>query len=395
MPDLDTIRAFLDDRHVDFAKRVDAFARAELRSRPEPADDDAARTEAREILAILGDGGWLAPIPARDLRSIALAREAIAAASPLADAVYALQALGTTPILLAGNERARDRWVDAAVAGHAMGAFAMTEVEAGSDVASMTTTARREGDGWVLDGRKSFISNAGIADFYTVFAQTRSGSGSKGIACFVVAGDAPGLEFVGAQVLSAPHPLGEIRFDGCRIAADACLAGPGDGFKLGLATLDLLRTTVGAAACGMAARALEEALDHALDRRQFGEPLAEFQLVREKLARMATELAASRLLVYRAAWVKDNGAERVTLESSMAKAHATETAQRVIDDAVQILGGRGVLADHPVDRLYRSVRALRIYEGTTEIQRLVIAGQLLARARAARENRAPEGRDRT
>lgn len=395
MPDVDTIRAFLDDRHLDFAERVDAFAREELRPRPEPAGDDAARTEAREILAILGDGGWMAPIRARDLRSIALAREAIAAASPLADAVYALQALGTTPILLAGNERARDRWVDAAVAGRAMGAFAMTEAEAGSDVASMTTTARREGDGWVLDGRKSFISNAGIADFYTVFAQTRSGSGSKGIACFVVAGDAPGLEFAGAQVLSAPHPLGEIRFDGCRIAADACLAGPGDGFKLGLATLDLLRTTVGAAACGMAARALEEALDHALDRRQFGEPLAEFQLVREKLARMATELAASRLLVYRAAWVKDNGAERVTLESSMAKAHATETAQRVIDDAVQILGGRGVLADHPVDRLYRSVRALRIYEGTTEIQRLVIAGQVLARAREARENRAPEGRDRT
>ncbi|MGH7565488.1 MAG: acyl-CoA dehydrogenase family protein [Gemmatimonadota bacterium] len=385
MPDVDTIRAFLDDRHVDFAERVDAFARSELRPRPEPADDDAARTEAREILGILGDGGWLAPITARDLRSIALAREAIAAASPLADAVYALQALGATPIVLAGDGAARERWVDAAVAGRAMGAFAMTEAEAGSDVASMTTTSRRDGDGWVIDGRKSFISNAGIADFYTVFAQTQPGSGSKGIACFVVPGDAGGFEFVGAQVLSAPHPLGEIRFNGCRIPDDACLAGPGDGFKLGLATLDQLRATVGAAACGMAARALEEALDHALDRRQFGEPLGEFQLVREKLARMATELAASRLLVYRAAWAKDRGAERVTLESAMAKAHATEAAQRIIDDAVQILGGRGVLADHPVDRLYRSVRALRIYEGTTEIQRLVIAGQLLGRARTERD----------
>ena len=395
MPDLETIRAFLDDRHVDFAERVDAFARAELRPRPEPSDDDAARTEAREILAILGDGGWLAPIRARDLRSIALAREAIAAASPLADAVYALQALGSTPILLAGDDAARARWVDAAVAGRAMGAFAMTEPEAGSDVASMTTTARRDGDAWVLDGRKSFISNAGIADFYTVFAQTEPGSKSKGIACFVVPADAAGLQFAGAQVLSAPHPLGEIRFDGCRIPGDACLAGPGNGFKLGLATLDLLRATVGAAACGMAARALEEALDHALDRRQFGEPVGEFQLVREKLARMATELAASRLLVYRAAWTKDRGAERVTLESAMAKAYATEAAQRIIDEAVQILGGRGVLAEHPVDRLYRSVRALRIYEGTTEIQRLVIAGQLLARAREARENRARERREPT
>ena len=382
MHDVDTIRAFLDEPHVRFAEDVDAFARAELGPRPEPADDDAARVEARAILKLLGDGGWLAPISARDLRKIALAREAIAAASPLADAVYALQALGATPILLAGDPAA-PHWVDEAVAGRAMGAFAMTEDEAGSDVASMTTTARRDGSGWILDGAKSFISNAGIADFYTVFAQTQPGKGSKGIACFVVPAGAPGLEFAGAQVLSAPHPLGEVRFEGCRIPEEACLAGPGEGFKLGLATLDLLRATVGAAACGMAGRALEEALAHALERRQFGVPLAEFQLVREKLARMATELAAARLLVYRAAWAKDRGAERVTLESAMAKAHATEVAQRVIDDAVQILGGRGVLADHPVDRLYRSVRALRIYEGTTEIQRLVIAGQLLARAREA------------
>ena len=385
MPDVDTIRAFLDDRHVAFASALDGFARAELRRRPEPSDDAAARVEARAVLEILGAGDWLAPIRTRDLRSIALAREAIAASSPLADAVYALQALGATPILLAGHEAARARWVDAAVSGRAMGGFAMTEPEAGSDVASMTTTARRDGGDWVLDGEKSFISNAGIADFYTVFAQTDPNAGSKGIACFVVSSETPGLAFAGAQVLSSPHPLGRIRLDGCRIPADACLAGAGGGFKLGLATLDQLRATVGAAACGMASRALEEALAHALDRRQFGEPLAQFQLVREKLARMATELAASRLLVYRAAWVKDRGAERVTLESAMAKAYATEAAQRIVDDAVQILGGRGVLADHPVDRLYRSVRALRIYEGTTEIQHLVIAGQLLARAREARD----------
>jgi alkylation response protein AidB-like acyl-CoA dehydrogenase len=382
VPDVDTIRAFLDDRHVAFAADVDRFARAELRPRPEPADDGAARLEARALLEVLGTGGWLAAIEARDLRSMALAREAIAAASPLSDAVYALQALSATPILLAGHQAARAGWVDAAVAGRAMGGFAMTEPEAGSDVASMATTARRDGGEWVLDGEKSLISNAGIADFYTVFAQTDPGAKSKGIACFVVPADAPGLAFAGAQVLSAPHPLGRIRFDGCRVPADACLAGPGEGFKLGLATLDLLRATVGAAACGMAARALEEAVAHALDRRQFGEPLAEFQLVREKLARMATELAASRLLVYRAAWTKDQGAARVTVESAMAKSYATEAAQRIVDEAVQILGGRGVLADHPVDRLYRSVRALRIYEGTTEIQRLVIAGHLLERARS-------------
>ncbi|HUF89632.1 MAG TPA: acyl-CoA dehydrogenase family protein [Gemmatimonadota bacterium] len=381
MPDVDTVRAFLDQPRLRFGADVEAFARAELRPRLEPADDAAARREAREILGLLGDGGWLAPIPKGDLRSIALAREAIAASSPLADAVYALQALGATPIVLAGDAAARERWVEPAVAGRAMGAFAMTEPEAGSDVASMTTAARADGDGWVLNGHKSLISNAGIADFYTVFAQTDRGSGSKGIACFVVPADADGLAFAGAQVLSSPHPLGEIRFDGCRLPADACLAGPGDGFKLGLATLDLLRSTVGAAACGMAARALEEATAHALRRRQFGEPLAEFQLVREKLARMATELAAARLLVYRAAWAKDQGAERVTVESAMAKAYATEAAQRIVDAAVQILGGRGVLADHPVDRLYRSVRALRIYEGTTEIQHLIIAGQLLKRAR--------------
>jgi alkylation response protein AidB-like acyl-CoA dehydrogenase len=378
MLDVDTVRAFLEDSHVAFAADVDAFARAELRPRAEPADDGAARIEAREILGLLGRG-WLAPIRDRDLRRIALAREAIAAAAPLADAVYALQALGAMPILLAGGG-ANTRWIDEAVAGRAMGAFAMTEDEAGSDVASMRTTATKDGGGWVLNGGKAFISNAGVADFYTVFAQTEPGKGSKGIACFVVPADAPGLAFAGAQVLSAPHPLGRIRFDGCRVSSETCLAGPGDGFKLGLATLDLLRATVGAAACGMAARALEEAIAHARQRRQFGEPLAGFQLVREKLARMATDLAAARLLVYRAAWVKDRGAARVTLESAMAKSYATEAAQRIVDEAVQILGGRGVLAEHPVDRLYRSVRALRIYEGTTEIQRLVIAGQLLRSA---------------
>jgi acyl-CoA dehydrogenase len=244
-------------------------------------------------------------------------------------------------------------------------------------VAAIATTARRDGAHYVLDGGKTFISNGGLADFYTVFASTDRLLGNRGLSCFVVPADSPGFRFVRPLLLSAPHPLGEIAFESCRIPADHRLGGDGEGFKIGMATLDRLRPTVGAAACGMAQRALSEALRHAATRRQFGKPLAEYQLIQDKLARMATDLTAARLLVYRAVWEKDQGADRVTLEAAMAKAFATEAAQRIVDDAVQILGGRGVLADHPVDRLYRSVRALRIYEGTTEIQHLVIAGQLL------------------
>ncbi len=377
MPDVTTVKAFLEDEHVQLAADVSRFAETVLAPLPEPADDSACRQQARDVLALLGDAGWFRPIETQDLRGCSLVREALASASPLADAVFALQGLSATPILLAGGKELRKQWLEPACSGHAMGAFAMTETEAGSDVASLATTARREGDEYVLDGTKTLISNAGIADFYTVFAATDSNAGHKGISCFVVPADQPGLEFVRPLVMSAPHPLGEIRFNGCRVGSAARLGEEGEGFKLGLATLDRLRTTVGAAACGMAERALAEARRHALDRVQFGKPLAEFQLVQQKLARMAIGLAASRLLVYRAAWEKDRGAERVTLESAMAKAFATEEAQRIVDDAVQVLGGRGVVADHPVDRLYRSVRALRIYEGTTEIQYLIIARHLL------------------
>ena len=291
--------------------------------------------------------------------------------------MFALQGLATVPLHFAENEAMRSRWLDDAMSGRAMGAFAMTESEAGSDAAAIATSARREGNAYVLDGTKTFISNAGIADFYTVFATTDPSLGAKGISCFVVPADTPGLTFTRAQVLAAPHPLGEIAFEGCRVPEANRLGPEGRGLALGLKTLDRLRATVGAAACGMAARALDEALRHARTRRQFGKPLAEFQLVQEKLARMATDLTAARLLVYRAAYEADQGAERVTLEAAMAKAFATEAAQRIIDDAVQILGGSGVLASSPVDRLYRAVRALRIYEGTTEIQHLVIAGQLV------------------
>lgn len=378
IPDPVPVRAFLADRHVALAERLAALAARDLAPLPAPADDAAARVAARDLLARLGADGWLDPIGAQDWRGCCITREALGAVSPLADAVFALQGLGTVPLLLADNADLRDRWVPEALAGRAMAAFAMTEPEAGSDVAALRTAARRDGAHYVLTGVKTLISNAGIADFYTVFASTDPAAGSRGISCFLVPADTPGVRFVRAQVLSAPHPLGEIEFADARVPADHRLGAEGRGFVLGLKTLDRLRATVGAAACGMAARALAEALAHARTRRQFGKPLAEFQLVQARIARMATDLTAARLLVYRAAWDADGGAERVTLEAAMAKAFATEAAQRIVDDAVQILGGRGVLADHPVDRLYRAVRALRIYEGTTEIQHLVIAGHLLA-----------------
>jgi acyl-CoA dehydrogenase len=377
MPDTRLVRTFLELDHLALAEQVGAFARDTIARRPDPADDAAARLEARALLRLLGEGGWLKPIFELDLRGCCLMREALGEASPLADAVFALQGLGTMPILLHGTEAQKVRWLGPISAGKVMTAFAMTEPEAGSDVASISTTARRDGAGYILDGGKTLISNAGIADLYTVFASTDRSKGPKGISCFLVPADAPGLRFAGAQVLSAPHPLGELAFEGCRVPADALLGEEGRGFGIGLAALDRLRPTVAAAACGMAARALAEALAHVKRRQQFGKPLAEFQLVQQKLARMATELTAARLLVYRAAYEKDQGQARITSEAAMAKSFATEMAQRAVDDAVQLIGGRGALADHPVDRLYRAVRALRIYEGTTEIQQLIIAGELL------------------
>jgi len=377
MIDTRLIRTFLEPRHTSLAERAGSFAMREIAALPQPADDDAARSEARTLLGLLGAGGWLQPILDLDLRGCCLMREALGEASPLADAVFALQGLGTTPILLSGSPAQKERWLGPIAQGAVMTAFAMTEPEAGSDVAAVATMARRDGSGYVLDGSKTLISNAGIADLYIVFASTDRAKGAKGISCFLVPGDAAGLRFMGPQVLSAPHPLGEIAFENCRVPADALLGAEGRGYGVGLAALDRLRPTVAAAACGMAARALSESLLHVQRRRQFGKPLAEFQLVQQKLARMATDLTAARLLTYRAAYEKDQGQERITSEAAMAKSFATEMAQRAVDDAVQLIGGRGVLADHPVDHLYRAVRALRIYEGTTEIQQLIIAGELL------------------
>jgi len=377
LPDFHPVRALLEQAHAGFVVSVTTYAERSLAGKPEPHDDDAARREARAILGDLGRAGILEPIRRRDWRGCCIAREALAAQSPLADAVFALQALGALPVMTGGSEELKQRWVTAAIEGRAMGGFAMTEREAGSDVAALATTARRVGNEYVLEGAKTFISNAGIADFYSVFASTDPAARNRGISCFLVPADSPGLRFTGSLELSSPHPLGGIAFEECRIPAANLIGEEGRGLALGLSVLDRLRATVGAAACGMAARALDEALQHARRRHQFGKPIAEFQLVQQKLARMAIDLAAARLLVYRAAWEADQGAERVTMEAAMAKAFATEAAQRIVDDAVQVLGGAGVLKSHMVDRLYRSVRALRIYEGTTEIQHLVIAGQML------------------
>jgi acyl-CoA dehydrogenase len=342
-----------------------------------PETDSEARAEARALLKLMGEQGLLEPIRKQDYRGCCLLREELAFHSPLADAVFALQALSATPLLLSGTPL-RVALAREAIAGHAMGAFAMTEPEAGSDAHAIACEARKDGNAYVLNGTKTLISNGGLADFYIVFAtvdRTRPGA----ITAFVVEARKRGVEFVRPLVMSAPHPLGEIAFRDCRVSVSARIGKEGEGLKLALSTLDRLRATVGAAACGMAARALDEAIRHAQTRRQFGKPLAELPLIQDKIARMAIRLRAARLLVYEAAWEKDQGADRVTLESGMAKAFATENAQTVIDDAVQILGGRGVLRESMVDLLYRSVRSLRIYEGTTEIQHLLVAAQMLKR----------------
>ena len=369
------VRAFLDDAHAALLAKAQVFTRDVLAKRRHAETDVEARAEARLLLKLMGDAGLFEPIRARDYRGCCLLREELAFHSPLADAVFALQALGATPLLLGGST-AQVEFASKAIAGEAMGGFAMTEPEAGSDAHAIACEARREGDGYVINGTKTLISNGGLADFYVVFA-TLDRARPKSITAFLVEATNPGVEFVRPLVMSAPHPLGEMAFRDCRVSESARIGKEGEGLKLALSTLDRLRATVGAAACGMAARALDEAISHAQTRHQFGKPLADLQLIQDKIARMAIRLRASRLLVYEAAWEKDKGAERVTLESGMAKAFATENAQTIIDDAVQILGGLGVLKESMVDLLYRSVRSLRIYEGTTEIQHLLIAAQLL------------------
>jgi len=289
-----------------------------------------------------------------------------------------MQGLGTYAISHAAPDHLREFWLTRALEGKAIAAFALTEPEAGSDVAAIQTTAQLDGDAYVINGRKRFISNAGIADFYTVFARTGTREGGRAaLSAFIVGAKVPGFSVVERTPLMAPHPIGEILFENCRVPAENIIGNEGDGFGLAMETLDMFRTSVGAAACGMARRALEEAVSYGSSRKQFGRLLIEHQLVQGKLADMITELDAARLLVYRAAYLKDTGSSRVTREASEAKLYATEAAGRIIDNAVQIHGGNGLVSGSVVERLYRDVRALRIYEGTSEIQKIVIASQLL------------------
>jgi len=376
-PDLECIRAFLAPHHIELGETVGPCARELLGDLPEPLTDAEARAQCRDILSIVAAQGWL-QYGTEDLRAASLIREAVAAANPLADAVFALQALGTAPISLGGSAELQAKWVEPARTGEKVAGFAMTEPDAGSDAGGIKTTAHREGDQYVIDGEKIFISNGGLADFYCVFASTDPDAGNRGITCLLVEADRPGLQYAGPHIMSSPHPLGHMVFQGCRVPITNRLGEEGRGFSVGMGALDRLRPGVAAAACGFAHRAIEEATLHAKSRTQFGSKIADFQLTKQKLARSAIDLAAARLLTYRAAWEKDQGTKRFTVPASMAKAFATEAAQRIIDDAIQIVGGRAVMRDHPLDRLYRTVRATRIYEGTTEIQHLIVAKAVLA-----------------
>src|SRR5436305_3373663 len=377
---------FFEDFHRTLARDLDAWCRREIAplAGQEDRDLDGA---CRELVRRLGEGGWLRRAVSvsgegaerLDVRSLCLIRETLARHSGLADFAFALQGLGSGPLSLFGSEEQRRAWLPRVAAGQAIPAFALSEAEAGSDVAAMRSTARRDddGEGWVLDGSKTWISNAGLADFYIIFCRVPE-AGERACVAILVDADNPGLRIAERIDVLAPHPLGTLVFEECRVPAGALIGRPGDGLKVALATLDVFRPTVGAAALGFARRALDEALAHVRQRRAFGKALAEHQMTQARLADMACDVDAAALLVYRAAWTRDAGAERITREAAIAKLFATEAAQRVIDAAVQLLGARGVVAGAPVERLYREVRALRIYEGTSEIQRLVIAGQLLA-----------------
>lgn len=385
---------FFEPRHRAHADALAAFADAAIAPLPHPGHDDASVDAAcREILHRLTEGGWTrhaVPLDAPlDVRTLCLTRETLAYRSGLADFVFAMQGLGVGPISLFGSEAQKRAWLPGVARGETIPAFALSEPEAGSDAAALATTARDDGDAYVLDGAKTWISNGGIANLYVVFARTGEAPGAKGLSAFIVEADAPGFS-VGERIpLIAPHPLATLRFEGCRVRKDRLIGRPGEGFRIAMGTLDVFRSTVGAAALGFARRALDEALERASHRRLFGAPLADLQLTQASLADMALEVDAAALLVYRAAWTKDGGAERVTREAAMAKLYATEAAQRVVDAAVQLFGGQGVVSGSPVERLYREVRALRIYEGASEVQKVVIARQALTAHAAAAEARRP------
>jgi acyl-CoA dehydrogenase len=398
---------FFTPAHRDLAERVDSWATQRF-ARQAHATDGSAHAEdrdsidaaCRERVRDLGRAGWTrysvpfdlqAPVAEFDVRALALIRETLAWHDGLADFAFAMQGLGSGAISLAGSHEIKHRYLPRVAAGEAIAAFALSEPDAGSDVAAIKCSARRESqdgnDSYVLDGQKTWISNGGIADFYCVFARTspaeHRADGSvtaRGISAFVVDAQAPGFSVAKRIDVMAPHPLATIEFTGCRIPAAQRLGPEGEGFKLAMRTLDIFRTSVAGAALGFAHRALDEALKHSLARPMFGKTLADLQLTQAALADMATEIDAARLQTYRAAWLRDRG-ETVTKEVAMAKMAATESAQRAIDRAVQIFGGRGVVHGETVERLYRDIRALRIYEGATEVQKLIIARELLNSAR--------------
>jgi acyl-CoA dehydrogenase len=372
---------FFEDRHRAFA---DALERWCARGLADLSHDDVDAT-CRALVARLGAGGWLAhtaPDPADpaarlDVRTLAIARETLARHDGLADFAFAMQGLGAGPISLFGSPEQRRHWLPMSRTGKAIAAFALSEPASGSDVANIATSARRDGGHYVLDGEKTWISNGGIADFYVTFARTGE-PGAKGLSAFIVPSGTVGLSTAERIEVIAPHPLARLGFAGCHIPVSARIGNEGDGFRIAMATLDVFRATVGAAALGFARKALDLALERAASRQLFGAPLADLQLVQGHLADMALEVDAAALLVYRAAWAKDQGAARITREAAMAKLHATEAAQRVIDQAVQLHGGDGVRSGHPVEALYREIRALRIYEGASDVQKVVIARQSLA-----------------
>lgn len=346
------------------------------------ADPDAA---CRRIVQQLGEHDWLRYcVPSShggafanlDVRALCLCRETLAEFAGLADFAFAMQGLGAGPISLYGSDALKDRYLPGVRDGQRVAAFALSERDAGSDITAMRTTARRDGQGWRLDGEKTFISNAGIADHYVVFARLPD-EGEKAFGAFVVDATAAGFHVTERIETLAPHPLGTVVLTDCAVFEDALVGPVGKGLRVALGTLDVFRSTVAAAALGFARRAMREAVEYARNRTVFGKRLAEHQLTQARIADMAVSIDASALLIYRAAWTRDTQAERVTREAAIAKLHATEHAQRVIDDAVQLLGGRGVIAGAPVERLYREIRALRIYEGTSEIQKLIIGGDVL------------------
>jgi len=373
---------FFEDHHRKLAADIESWCAREMSDFDHDSDVDAA---CRTVVKKLGDAGWLRyTVPKScggvherlDVRSICIIRETVARRSGLAEFAFAMQGLGSASITQLGSEALKKKYVPGVVAGERIAAFALSEADAGSDPAAMQTTAKKFGDGYVINGTKTWISNAGVASHYIVFCRFPEG-GDKSFVAIVVDANNPGMRVSKRIQVIAPHPLGTLEFKDCHVGADALIGTEGKGMGVALGTLDIFRSTVGAAALGFARRALDESITWTKNRKAFGKKLSDFQITKAKLADMALAIDASALLVYRAAWTRDTGQDRIPREAAMAKLFSTESAQRVIDDAVQLHGGMGVVHGSPVERLYREIRALRIYEGTSEIQKLILAEQLL------------------